>query len=72
MKSRRNLNLFRVNPVREVELLDENACRNASVTLYQGILTNYRYTQGEFKLSTLLKAYDVKFAEKCICRTFLL
>ena len=30
-----------------------------------GILTNYRYTQREFKLKfrALLKAYDVKFAE---------
>ena len=33
---------------------------------YQGILTNNRYMQREFKLkfSALLKAYDVKYTEK--------
>ena len=31
----------------------------------QGILTNYRYMEREFKLKlgTLIKAYDVKFTE---------
>ena len=39
----------------------------------QGILTNYRYMQREFKLkfnTLFIKSYDVKFAEKTKNITF--